>query len=133
MQRDNALRIAGRGRLTSFSVEFKTGAVETSGTERCHLHEDQAQDALNRPVVVTTAHRKECTRTSNSFIDHHPGTADQHDNRVRVWRPRGERLNPAFDLQRHTASTAGVMVWGDIAYNTRSHVVLIRGTMIAQR
>ncbi|GFX74104.1 transposable element Tcb2 transposase [Trichonephila clavipes] len=41
------------------------------------------------------------------------------DNCVRVWRPRGERLNPAFALQRHTAPTAGVMIWGVIAYNTR--------------
>ncbi|GFV98802.1 uncharacterized protein TNCV_2913191 [Trichonephila clavipes] len=40
------------------------------------------------------------------------------DNRVRVWRPRGERLNPAFALQRHTTPTAGVMVWGVIAYDT---------------
>ncbi|GFX20289.1 transposable element Tcb2 transposase [Trichonephila clavipes] len=32
------------------------------------------------------------------------------DNRVRVWRPRGEYLNPAFALQRHTAPTAGGMV-----------------------
>ncbi|GFU00647.1 retrovirus-related Pol polyprotein from transposon 297 [Trichonephila clavipes] len=31
------------------------------------------------------------------------------DNRVRVWRPRGECLNLAFALQRHTAPTAGVM------------------------
>ncbi|GFV53076.1 transposable element Tcb1 transposase [Trichonephila clavipes] len=31
-------------------------------------------------------------------------------NRVLVWRPYGERLNPAFALQRHTAPTAGVMV-----------------------
>ncbi|GFU64656.1 uncharacterized protein TNCV_3578901 [Trichonephila clavipes] len=31
------------------------------------------------------------------------------DNRVCVWRPHGERLNPAFALQRHTALTAGVM------------------------
>ncbi|GFW53969.1 transposable element Tcb2 transposase [Trichonephila clavipes] len=54
------------------------------------------------------------------------------DNRVRVWRPRGERLNPAFAVQRHTAPTAGVMVWGAIAYNTRSSLVLIRGTMTAQ-
>ncbi|PRD32244.1 UNVERIFIED_CONTAM: hypothetical protein NCL1_21096 [Trichonephila clavipes] len=29
--------------------------VGTSGFERCHLHEDQAQDALNRPVVEKTA------------------------------------------------------------------------------
>ncbi|GFT07758.1 transposable element Tcb2 transposase [Trichonephila clavipes] len=55
------------------------------------------------------------------------------DNRVRVWRPRGERLNPTFALQRHTTSTAGVMVWGAIAYSTRSSLVSIRGTMIAQR
>ncbi|GFS73838.1 transposable element Tcb2 transposase [Trichonephila clavipes] len=55
------------------------------------------------------------------------------DNRVRVWRPRGERLNPAFALQRHTSPTVGVMVWGVIAYNTRSPLVLIRGTMTAQR
>ncbi|GFV28576.1 transposable element Tcb2 transposase [Trichonephila clavipes] len=54
------------------------------------------------------------------------------DNHVRVWRPRGERPNPAFVLQRHTSPTAGVMIWGDIAYNTRSLLVLIRGTMTPQ-
>ncbi|GFV26223.1 transposable element Tcb2 transposase [Trichonephila clavipes] len=54
-------------------------------------------------------------------------------NRVHVWRPRGECLNPAFDLQRHNTPTAGVMVWGVIAYNTRSPLVLILGTMTAQR
>ncbi|GFV86189.1 transposable element Tcb2 transposase [Trichonephila clavipes] len=55
------------------------------------------------------------------------------DNRVRVRRPRGERLNPAFALQRHTAPTASVMVWGANACNTRSPLVLIRGTMTVQR
>ncbi|GFV28834.1 uncharacterized protein TNCV_4544971 [Trichonephila clavipes] len=46
--------------------------------------------------------------------------------------PCGERLNPAFALQRHTAPTADVMVWGAIAYNTRPQLVLIRGTKTAQ-
>ncbi|GFU72253.1 transposable element Tcb2 transposase [Trichonephila clavipes] len=50
-----------------------------------------------------------------------------------MWRPRGERLNPAFALQRHTAPTSGMMVWGVIAYNTRSTLVLIRGTVTALR
>ncbi|GFU89864.1 transposable element Tcb2 transposase [Trichonephila clavipes] len=45
----------------------------------------------------------------------------------------GERLNLAFALQRHTAPTAGVMSWGAIAYNARLPLVLIRGTMTAQR
>ncbi|GFT72432.1 integrase catalytic domain-containing protein [Trichonephila clavipes] len=31
------------------------------------------------------------------------------DNHIRVWRPHGERLNPAFALQRHTTATFAVM------------------------
>ncbi|GFV65087.1 transposable element Tcb2 transposase, partial [Trichonephila clavipes] len=52
---------------------------------------------------------------------------------VRVWRPRSKRLNPVFALRRHTAPTAGVMVWSVIPYNTQSPLVLIRGNMIAQQ
>ncbi|GFV40631.1 transposable element Tcb1 transposase [Trichonephila clavipes] len=56
---------------------------------------------------------------------------NRDDNRVHVWRPRVERLNSAFALQRHTAPAAGVMVWGTIAHNTRSPLLLILGTMTA--
>ncbi|GFV52643.1 transposable element Tcb2 transposase [Trichonephila clavipes] len=52
---------------------------------------------------------------------------------INAKRPRDERLNPAFALQRHTTPTAGVMVWSAIAYNTRSPLVLIRGTITANR
>ncbi|GFW48835.1 transposable element Tcb2 transposase [Trichonephila clavipes] len=52
------------------------------------------------------------------------GSSD--DNRVRVWRLRGKHLNPAFALQRNSAPTAGVTVWGVIAKNTLSPLVLIR-------
>ncbi|GFT70253.1 uncharacterized protein TNCV_3456981 [Trichonephila clavipes] len=48
-----------------------------------------------------------------------------------MWRPPGERPNPAFALQRHNAPTVGMMVWGAIAYKTRSPLVLIRSTMTA--
>ncbi|GFW46242.1 transposable element Tc1 transposase [Trichonephila clavipes] len=34
------------------------------------------------------------------------------DNRVRVWRPPGERYNLPHTVLRHTARTVGVMVWG---------------------
>ncbi|GFW24841.1 HTH_Tnp_Tc3_2 domain-containing protein [Trichonephila clavipes] len=34
------------------------------------------------------------------------------DNRVRVWRRPGERHNSPYIVLRHTAHTAGVMVWG---------------------
>ncbi|GFV65254.1 transposable element Tcb2 transposase [Trichonephila clavipes] len=55
------------------------------------------------------------------------------DNHVRVWKPRGECLNSAFALQRHTAPTAGLMIWGVIALNTWSSLVLIRRTKTAQQ
>ncbi|GFU20108.1 transposable element Tcb2 transposase [Trichonephila clavipes] len=66
------------------------------------------------------------------FSDESRFNISSDDNRVRVLRPRGERLNPTFSLQRHTAPTAGVIVWGAIAYNTWSPLILIRGTMTAQ-
>ncbi|GFY26807.1 transposable element Tcb1 transposase [Trichonephila clavipes] len=55
------------------------------------------------------------------------------DNPVRVWRPLGESLNHAFALQQHTAPDARGIIWGAIAYNTQSPLVLIHGTMKAQR
>ncbi|GFW24532.1 transposable element Tcb2 transposase [Trichonephila clavipes] len=60
------------------------------------------------------------------FSDEFRFNLSSDDNRVRVWRPHGGRLNPAFALQPHTAPTAGVMAWDVIAYNTRSPLVLIR-------
>ncbi|GFX97071.1 transposable element Tcb1 transposase [Trichonephila clavipes] len=66
------------------------------------------------------------------FSDKSRFNLSSDDNRVRVWRPGGERLNPTFALQRHTAPTPSVMVWGAIAYNTRSPLGLIRGSMTAQ-
>ncbi|GFX84936.1 transposable element Tcb2 transposase [Trichonephila clavipes] len=73
--------------------------------------------------------RSDCIMRSNESIFN----LSSDNNRVRVWRPHGEHLNPAFALQCHTAPAAGVMVRGSIAYNTRSSLVLIRGTMTAHR
>ncbi|GFY32584.1 hypothetical protein TNCV_673391 [Trichonephila clavipes] len=42
--------------------------VGTSGSERCHLNEDQAWDALERPVVKKTATSKNVPEIS-SFLD----------------------------------------------------------------
>ncbi|GFW73387.1 transposable element Tcb2 transposase [Trichonephila clavipes] len=48
-------------------------------------------------------------------------------------RPGEELLSSEFALQRHTASRAGVMEWGVIAYNTRSPISLISGIMKFKR
>ncbi|UYV68927.1 hypothetical protein LAZ67_6001683 [Cordylochernes scorpioides] len=53
--------------------------------------------------------------------------------RVRVWRRRGERSNPAAIVERPTVRQRGIMVWGAIAYDSRSPLLRIQGIMTAQR
>ncbi|GFT51301.1 transposable element Tcb2 transposase [Trichonephila clavipes] len=57
------------------------------------------------------------------------------DNRVRVWRRPGEWYNspPSHTVLRHTDHTAGVMVWGAIAYDSRSTLIVMRGTLTGLR
>ncbi|GFU79995.1 transposable element Tcb2 transposase [Trichonephila clavipes] len=118
------------------------GAPVSSRTIRRHLAEGQL--GSRRPLRVlplTHTHRhlryEWCRARGNwtaaewnqvVFSDESRFNFNGDDNRFRVWRPRAERLNPAFGLQRHTAPTAGVRVWDVIAYNTQSSLVLIRGT-----
>ncbi|GFX63268.1 DDE_3 domain-containing protein [Trichonephila clavipes] len=40
---------------------------------------------------------------------------------------------PLHTVLRHTARTAGVMVWGAIAYDSRSTLIVMRGTLTGQR
>ncbi|GFT11912.1 transposable element Tcb1 transposase [Trichonephila clavipes] len=54
------------------------------------------------------------------------------DNRVRVWRRPGERYNSPHTVQRHTARTPVVMVWGALAYDSRSPLIVMRGTITSQ-
>ncbi|GFV52666.1 transposable element Tc1 transposase [Trichonephila clavipes] len=67
------------------------------------------------------------------FIDKFLFVSDTDDNRVRMWRHRGERYNSPHIVLRHTARTAGVMVWRAIAYDSRSILIVMRGTLTDQR
>ncbi|GFV65171.1 transposable element Tc1 transposase [Trichonephila clavipes] len=55
------------------------------------------------------------------------------DNRVRVCRHPGEQYNSPYTVLRHTARTAGVMVWWVIAYDSRSTLIVMHGTLTGQR
>ncbi|GFU90179.1 transposable element Tc3 transposase [Trichonephila clavipes] len=55
------------------------------------------------------------------------------DNRVRVWRRPGKQYNSPHTILRHTARTASVMVWGVIAYESRSTLIVMRGILTGQR
>ncbi|GFV43465.1 transposable element Tcb2 transposase [Trichonephila clavipes] len=52
------------------------------------------------------------------------------DNCVRVWRHPGERYNSPHTVLRHTARTPGVIVWWAIAYDSRSTLIVMRGTLM---
>ncbi|UYV67486.1 hypothetical protein LAZ67_5000874 [Cordylochernes scorpioides] len=67
------------------------------------------------------------------FSDESRFCLSSDSRRVRVWRRRGERSNPAAIVERPTVRQRGIMVWGAIAYDSRSPLLHIRGTMTAQR
>ncbi|UYV69877.1 hypothetical protein LAZ67_7001058 [Cordylochernes scorpioides] len=67
------------------------------------------------------------------FSDESRSCLPSDSRRVRVWRRRGERSNPAAIVERPTVRQRGIMVWGAIAYVSRSPLLRIQGTMTAQR
>ncbi|UYV84426.1 hypothetical protein LAZ67_X002128 [Cordylochernes scorpioides] len=67
------------------------------------------------------------------FSDESRFCLSSDSRRVRVWRRRGERYNPAAIVERPTVRQRGIMVWGAIAYDSRSPLLRIQGTMTAQR
>ncbi|UYV75823.1 DCXR [Cordylochernes scorpioides] len=67
------------------------------------------------------------------FSDESRFCLSSDSRRVRVWRRRGERSNPAAIVERPTVRQRGIMVWGAIAYDSSSPLLRIQGTMTAQR
>ncbi|UYV70087.1 Transposase [Cordylochernes scorpioides] len=67
------------------------------------------------------------------FSDESRFCLSSDSRRVRVWRRHGERSNPAAIVERPTVRQRGNMVWGAIAYDSRSPLLRIQATMTAQR
>ncbi|GFW28175.1 transposable element Tc1 transposase [Trichonephila clavipes] len=67
------------------------------------------------------------------FSDEYRFSLSADDHRTRVWRRTGQRSDPAFIVERHTAISQGVTVWGAISWDTRSSLVVLQGTLTARR
>ncbi|GFV71568.1 HTH_Tnp_Tc3_2 domain-containing protein [Trichonephila clavipes] len=65
------------------------------------------------------------------FSDESRFSLNADDHRTRVWRRTGQRSDPAFIVERHTAISQGVTVWGAISWDTRSSLVVLQGTLTA--
>ncbi|GFW00906.1 transposable element Tcb2 transposase [Trichonephila clavipes] len=107
----------------------------------------QVAHSLGTPVSFRTIRR--CLAKGHlgsranytAVLDDHPSThafqVEPHTRKldcsgIEPDPPHCESLNFAFALQRRSAPTAGVIAWVNITYNTRSPLVLIRGTITAE-
>ncbi|GFT43544.1 HTH_Tnp_Tc3_2 domain-containing protein [Trichonephila clavipes] len=67
------------------------------------------------------------------FSDESRFSLSVDDHRTRVWRRTGQRSDPAFIVEWHTAISQGVTVWGAISWDTRSSLGVFQGTLTARR
>ncbi|GFX54890.1 transposable element Tcb2 transposase [Trichonephila clavipes] len=67
------------------------------------------------------------------FIDESRFVLGTDVNRILVCRRPGERYNYPHTVLRHTARTADVMVWGAIAYDSWSTLIVMRRNLTGQR
>ncbi|UYV69295.1 hypothetical protein LAZ67_6003159 [Cordylochernes scorpioides] len=55
------------------------------------------------------------------------------DRRKCFWRHPGQRVDLGLTVEHHTGPQQGVMVWGAISFDSRTPLVIIPGTLTAQR
>ncbi|GFX57484.1 transposable element Tcb2 transposase [Trichonephila clavipes] len=67
------------------------------------------------------------------FSDESRFVLETDNYRVRAWRRPGERYNSLTLFYVTLPRTAGVMVWRAIAYDSRSTLIVMRGTLTGQR
>ncbi|UYV71853.1 hypothetical protein LAZ67_9000703 [Cordylochernes scorpioides] len=126
-------RNVGATRVTSARVDRRILRQAVAAPQAtCTAIQQHVQDTLDHSISTRTISRRLVANGLNSC----------HESRfylfsdspcVRVWRRRGERSNPAAIVERPTVRQRGIMVWGAIAYDSRSPLLRIQGTTTAQR
>ncbi|GFX22833.1 transposable element Tcb1 transposase [Trichonephila clavipes] len=125
--------------VTRSTIRADVGVVIVSQTISIHLAEANLKfKRLFRALPLTPKHRQLRLQWFQArsmwnvtdwlkvvFSDEFRFVLGTDDNRVRVWKRPGERNNSPLTVLRHTARTAGVMVWGVIAYDSRSTLIVI--------
>ncbi|GFT74337.1 transposable element Tcb2 transposase [Trichonephila clavipes] len=95
----------------------KSGSLPMLAIPATDLEQPQ-RPSSGRPPKTSRQEERHIVRkagvqpTSSSVTIQHRFNLSSDGNRIIVWRPHGERLKSAFDLQQHTTPTVGVMVWG---------------------
>ncbi|GFU65405.1 DDE_3 domain-containing protein [Trichonephila clavipes] len=105
------------------------GALSPYATSCGSLHPGYRQCRLDLP----TSGNWSVTDWRRVIFSDEPDSASVLMTTARVWRRTGQRSDPAFIVERHTAISQGVTVWGAISWDTRSSLVVLQGTLTARR
>ncbi|GFV37768.1 transposable element Tcb1 transposase [Trichonephila clavipes] len=133
--------------VTRSTIRADVGVANVPQTISRHLAEANLKSKrLFRALPLTPEHRQlrlqSCQARSmfNAtdwqkvvFSDESRFVWGTDDNRVRVWRRPGERYNSPHTVLRHSVRTAGVMVCGAVAYDSRSFLIVMHRTLTGQR
>ncbi|GFU71973.1 transposable element Tcb1 transposase [Trichonephila clavipes] len=133
--------------ITEGRVECTVAEVPSRETIRRRLTEVGLRSRRPLRRLPLTPHHRQCRldfcrpRATWSvtywrrviFSDESRFSLSADDHRTRVWRRTGQRSDPAFIVERHTAISQGVTVWGAISWDTRSSLVVLQGTLTARR
>ncbi|GFW12243.1 transposable element Tcb2 transposase [Trichonephila clavipes] len=112
--------------VTRLTIRADVGVAIVPQTISRHLAEANFKSKRSfRKLPLTPEHRQLCLQWCQArsmwnvtdgqkvvFNDESRFVLGTDDNRVRVWRRPGEWYNFSHTVLRHTALTAGVMVWG---------------------
>ncbi|GFU66471.1 transposable element Tcb1 transposase [Trichonephila clavipes] len=66
------------------------------------------------------------------FTDESPFCLQHHNERIQVWRHRGERLLDHCVMHRHTGPASGIMVWDGIGFHCRTSLICITNRLNSQ-
>ena len=113
-----------RNRLRSAGLKARRPYVGIPLTLR-HRHE-------RRQWALT--HRRWTRRQWNVvlFTDESRFNVSNADGRVRVWRRRGERLDPHNVIQRDRYGGGSVMVWAGIYHNGKTELIIVDWNLTSQ-
>ncbi|UYV61744.1 hypothetical protein LAZ67_1006263 [Cordylochernes scorpioides] len=141
-------RNAGATRVTSARVDRRILRQAVAAPQAtCTAILQHVQDTLDHSISTRTISRRLVANGLHSCrpLRRLPLTPPNRRQRLEwcrlrsTWmtewhrRRRGERSNPEAIVERPTVRQRGIMVWGAIAYDSRSPLLRIQGTMTAQR
>ncbi|GFY28102.1 uncharacterized protein TNCV_4394361 [Trichonephila clavipes] len=104
------------GSLPQINLGVQDGNTERrAGSQRPPITNSRE----DRNVTRMTLMDREAASRALSQESGHLSCLQHQDNRIGVWRHRGERTLAECILHRHTGSSPGMMIWDAIGYTSR--------------